>query len=785
MNLARVRALDRWQGALRDVLTGYVNGEYVRRSARWTHPLFYGLSVFSVRKGLRKIARASCALEANSNERGTSLFRHPLDAAMVQCQDAPEEALVYTLTEGYKLLRSLIDAEQRPLRSEEIPVSREFSPAEYEARGACYFGPVMALARFIRGQMAPYLDMAILQGSVADMGLSKGYSDLDTFLVLNEATVTHPSRLRRFARLCYRSLGALYRFDPLQHHGHIVATSIDMGYCPEYWLPLPALSDSKLIHRSSDLRAEVRGCLPEARAVFEQSVDGLQRRAGAERSLADPYAFKCLLSGLMLLPARYLQARGVFCTKKDSFALARSYLSGVDWAVLDEATTCRRNWPDTRNRWADSLTSVASHFSPHVVKRIQRAALGSAPQEHIKQYAAGMNERAAKLAVEMHARFWADEASLTPKRAPCSGAPLTILDHPRQRSVSAYDETRARYLNQVSAAPGASALYEYGDVGVPGLSDLDFVVAVSEGASQVDPHALSIQGLSFCHRDLVLHEPLVVPVSLIGDLKRFLPFANPRRLWNRDSGEGLEVRELDAQSAAFAQTAGLIEKLFSYQIWLQRTLSRGAVDARWSIAVLNSIRYSVSALASVTGHTTLGEDSGYVEAVSRLRASWFEERSLHRRNVALRHLFSDARCVLHHLIRSLVAFLSGSGWLMTGHGLPLPEEIACPHRSTRLVFTAEWEQEGGHVAEPQEQREGLHLPYLFLRVFGLYSRSEHLSKALALRGPAIPAVFLSAPKTEFEEHVSTRAGLLGHQTQFLRRHHFRYGGFLPLGWIEL
>lgn len=182
-----------------------------------------------------------------------------------------------------------------------------------------------------------------LHGSCADLRLT-AYSDLDTLLLLPREVVTSPRALLAARRRVIRSLRALRRFDPLQHHGHFVLAEPDLAGYPDavfpavVWRTCVALDEA-----GARLVAATRRDREESGRRFRL----LARRvldSDLARGRTNAYRLKADLSVFMLLPALWLQARGRAVSKAASFELAYAELSSEAVATYRRAARIREIW---------------------------------------------------------------------------------------------------------------------------------------------------------------------------------------------------------------------------------------------------------------------------------------------------------------------------------------------------------------------------------------------------------------------------------------------------------
>jgi len=185
----------------------------------------------------------------------------------------------------------------------------------------------------------------LVQGSVAT-DEQIGYSDLDLWLVVSREALSQADRLQELAKLIFSVQRFLFEFDPLQHHGVMLATQIDLPRYSEAYLPMDALAKARyvcpgnggpLITRPRSSALETGMTFFNLLALFRQSV---QQNSKYEEA----FAVKSILSHTMLLPAFFEGAQGRPCFKGDSFARVKSHVPADTWSIMEEVSEVRQNW---------------------------------------------------------------------------------------------------------------------------------------------------------------------------------------------------------------------------------------------------------------------------------------------------------------------------------------------------------------------------------------------------------------------------------------------------------
>ena len=102
---------------------------------------------------------------------------------------------------------------------------------------------------------------------------------------------------------------------------------------------------------------------------------------------------------------------------------------------------------------------------------------------------------------------------------------MKIINQPQFLSKEAYDDELGLYLQNAEGSKGLVSVLTMGSVGAPGLSDLDLICVVKEGAKAKTVHGLDIpKGAQ--ERGILLHGPIVIPKSLFPDLHYIFPVSN-------------------------------------------------------------------------------------------------------------------------------------------------------------------------------------------------------------------------------------------------------------------
>lgn len=259
--------------------------------------------------------------------------------------------------------------------------------------------PVLAaIARRCEAQICPSGSQMFVQGSVAtDEAI--GYSDLDLWLLLSRSAVADPRVLQSAASASFRIRRLLFQFDPLQHHGVMLATEVDLARYPESYLPIDAWRRARflappdgrpitLVPRPSAVSAQISflGVLSTLRQVFQENI-----------SIRNVFRAKGILSTIMLLPSLFEGSMGRPCFKADSYDRVKHATTPELWAIIDECSEIRLSWRYSPKVWRKAGQALVRN--PFVFQNLmQRGLAGNLGSDVACEMPESWQQRATALA---------------------------------------------------------------------------------------------------------------------------------------------------------------------------------------------------------------------------------------------------------------------------------------------------------------------------------------------------------------------------------------------------
>ena len=261
------------------------------------------------------------------------------------------------LSEGYSVLDQSL---RRDLDIEvEIPSLDEF---EYRGEDEDYLAPVLNLGAWAKTEVSQYLTDFMVHGSLATLDYSKGWSDFDTFLIVTRDSSLDGRALKDLRKKLLGAYGFLTSIDPLQHHGFLVCTEIDLRNYYEDIMPLVVLQKAKSyfwptvlrLNPIIDVSRERNNLASRARFFRQAGAKGVMEHHGYKNTYLQShyqnsenglFQLKYLLSTGALAPSYFAGAIGEPALKRDAIERVRPLLSESQRRFLDSTTRVRDEWP--------------------------------------------------------------------------------------------------------------------------------------------------------------------------------------------------------------------------------------------------------------------------------------------------------------------------------------------------------------------------------------------------------------------------------------------------------
>ena len=286
----------------------------------------------------------SCCLELDGDNRSLEIASH-LSAN-------------FKLLSNYKIDQKII-TEYQP---------EKFSLKSYQdLKDDEYLKEINHIYEFVNKYLGKYITNFIIHGSLATFDFSKGWSDVDTFVVLQNSTLLSPKKLYEFRALCLNLKKLFYKLCPLQHHGLIVFSEDDLRNYSSFFIPHQILNSSiELLNSAPKVVLKIksdRELSDELLTIkrLESLKKDIEKAIVSGKLCHHPYKRECLennfknsknsmrqffwlLGNIMTMPAYLLTAIGKPCEKKYSFKKAEKLYSRESLDFIESVSKIRTEW---------------------------------------------------------------------------------------------------------------------------------------------------------------------------------------------------------------------------------------------------------------------------------------------------------------------------------------------------------------------------------------------------------------------------------------------------------
>jgi len=284
-------------------------------------------------------------------------FISPKSIGLAQDGEHAVHMVANHLAEGFTVLDNGLHQE----RSTEIEIA-PLDESLYHGNDELYLAPVIELAEWARAEISEHVSDFMLHGSLATLDYSRGWSDFDTFVIVTREAALNGRALIELRTGLLDAYSYLTTVDPLQHHGFLVCTEIDLNRYQDHIMPLVVLQKAKsyfgakkhYLNPIQDIAQERKNLASRAsffRNAAEQGVmkhhahEGTYLQGHYRNAENGLFQLKYLLGTGAIAPCYYAGVIGEPAYKSDAIKHVRPLLSEPAKTFLDSTTSVREQWP--------------------------------------------------------------------------------------------------------------------------------------------------------------------------------------------------------------------------------------------------------------------------------------------------------------------------------------------------------------------------------------------------------------------------------------------------------
>lgn len=329
---------------LKDLLQSFLNGGLSKKGFIF-YPLIKDVS-FDNKKRLEFVFKIAERLRRSKNWflESTNLFS--------ECKKIRKKDFAQLISALYKDLDKIKKRKVKEIKKE---LCEKLEIKGYEDKA--YIKPIFELKDFSEKKMRRYLSGFYLHGSLSTKDYVKGWSDLDTLIIVNKKTISDPKSLVKLRDHLFISRKFFYMIDPLQHHSHsIISENYLENYSEEYFpsklfLYSKSFFDKEIISKIKIRKNQIRA----VNNIF-YFVNYFREVYFNKRYKLSSYETKFLFHAITLFPTLYLQAKGIHVYKKFSFDIAKKDFTKENWDIIKKIEK-------VRSRWVPQKRSIFTYYS--------------------------------------------------------------------------------------------------------------------------------------------------------------------------------------------------------------------------------------------------------------------------------------------------------------------------------------------------------------------------------------------------------------------------------------
>ena len=251
---------------------------------------------------------------------------------------------------------------------------------------------------------------------------------------------------------------------------------------------------------------------------------------------------------------------------------------------------------------------------------------------------------------------------------------------PRECSIKDYEEAVDRIIGKYSKTDGLISIYSWGDVSVPGISDIDIVLVFKKNAGK-----LPFLNRSFYFFDSGLRYLARHPFVFISeDSFKNARFVYPDTTFRLLSGKKISIRNLPQKESYYSGIALLNDIIIRHypRDFIGQSVSK-SINVRDTLLRLNSLKYTAKFLERLAKEKS-AEWNSRLGSIDKLRKKWFEEKDFE----LLVSLNEDSVDMTMEAIEKFRNFLAKDGFVKVAG-----DRMQYNGIKNRSIFIKNWKKE--------------------------------------------------------------------------------------------
>jgi hypothetical protein len=349
---------------------------------------------------------------------------------------------------------------------------------------------------------------------------------------------------------------------------------------------------------------------------------------------------------------------------------------------------------------------------------------------------------------------------------------FTLTNEPVPATPADYDRARRWMVEYLSARDDVRALFEYGSVRVPGLSDLDFIVVLANQPARDIARYLDRQCL---HENVASRmDGATLMIMSEADFPYVVRWDDV--CLTQHYGKPLDVVRIEERALHYIESCRIVDWLPWHAARLARIINTKEIPIRRTLGLLYSLTYSVRRLHERFGFS-MPRWQDYVMKTLALREHWFDDPVLSCEK--LLRLVHEAQQIVCEALDVFGRYVTVSG--LYGSPDTGPDRYLRVPGGTLLHFVPDFQFNtlSDIIHHSSEKNVVVPLPGVLFRHFAAYAAGDGLISRM-IRKTMIPAVAvedLSVVDPGMMKVLNERIDVCNRWASFLRTNRFKSGLF--------
>ena len=358
--------ISHFQILLNKLLTNYLNGEDIVASR--FHYFMPRYVIYEINEKL--IAECLNCIEILEKMNVVSNIDFFKDLTDKHLNRNYENIMPMLLSNSYRVLEKITEKFGGTGRQKSLFFKKHFDASNYDG---LILEALLKLKKHSLKYLKNYFSSLSLVGSLSSLDYIPGLSDMDTLLIIKRKTLLQPDILKKARKAVLSSLPFFYWVDPLQHHGHIVISEVDLKWYPQTFFPLLLLEEGIPLGASAQsFQYSDRDCRFERFGNAWIGTSSFMINNKRVDRWRDPHQLKMHLQVAQLIPVLLNQVLGIYRGKPEAFSNLKPHYSKKAWHLIEQSTRMRIDGGYNPITWEKIYKNLVTGRNPRSIQRRAR-----------------------------------------------------------------------------------------------------------------------------------------------------------------------------------------------------------------------------------------------------------------------------------------------------------------------------------------------------------------------------------------------------------------------------